>query len=519
MKPHILLMTVLGLLATHEASAGVPAWCGSDKYEANNEDLNQLSSSKDPRDLVPTIVNILCTQNPDIEPHRKEVEAARQAWGKKLGMRDVDWADAVAWFRDTSHVFKADLSTKDLAKLTPIDQYEAIGNAFGTGSDSDPLYGADVLEQHLTDTGRMAFIDWCLKNDSVTRADGNITKWALCWPDIEKFDVTKIYAEIATDTVHDGVAKMWLRFHAHDVPAAIKDIANQKAALIKKDDTFKKVFETAAAARVDWTKTLGANAKLLELALAMDAGAIFHSRKLLDGCEPRTEAALAEAISTIPAKSFGGMHDGRDISFKGFAESAAPLLVNTPVVNVAGIAYAECHQTTSTSDYLRTFLQYVPGSRGPRSAALGVVMGATFTFDDLNASKLQFPQFGSRPYGRSGGAPFSSGGVVKSVKKDKDSLVVALEKTTMKQQDCVKEHRTNHVARIRTDGSLDYELICDKFEMVTHDTTGPDVHIRPVFEKLLKKGVLFTAYQGDVLAVWPSKTTNLPSVVLGGAVK
>ena len=135
-------------------------------------------------------------------------------------------------------------------------------------------------------------------------------------------------------------------------------------------------------------------------------------------------------------------------------------------------------------------------------------MSATFTLDDLNASKPQFPQYGSRPYGRGGGSPFSSGGVVKSVKKDKDSLIVALEKTTMKQQDCVEEHRTNPVARIRTDGSLDYELICDKFEVVPHDTTGPDVHIRPVFEKLLKQGVLFTAYQSDVIAVWPSKTAT-----------
>jgi hypothetical protein len=316
---------------------------------------------------------------------------------------------------------------------------------------------------------------------------------------------------------------MFLRFHVLDLPAVLKTVSERKAALIKKDDVYQKVFDVAAQARLDWAKGVGANAKLLALALKMDGGALFHSRKLLDGCQAETEEALAAAISTIPAKSFVGMHDDRQMSKKGFAESAGPLLVNVPAVNVAGIAYAECHPKTASSDYLQAFLQNVPGARGPRNFALGAVMGETFTFDDMNAGKMQFPGFSSRPYSRSGGTIMSAGGVVKAVKPEKDFLLVSLEKTTMKQEDCVKEHHSNHVSRIRSDGAIEYEMICDKTAIVTHDTTWTDFHINPAQAKLLKPGVLFSAlHYGDmfdVIAIWPNKSAQTPSNVLGGAIK
>jgi hypothetical protein len=511
----------LASVASPLAWAGTPPWCGSGKFDANSEDVRTISTSKDVHELVPAIANALCTTNPDLDPHRGEIEAARQAVGPKLGMADADWADAAAWAKTNDRSSKAALSTKDLAQLTPLDQYEAISKGFD--GIADALYATDVLDQHLTATGRMAFVDWCIKNDSVARADGDASKWAVCWPDVEKFDASKIFAEVKADSAHDGVAKMWVRFHAYDLPAAIKEVADRKAALVKKDDVYQKVFDVAAKARGEWAKGVGLNAKLLALALAMDAGAFFRSRKLLDGCDAKTAEALAAAVATIPGKAFIGMHDDREMSKKGFAESVAPLLVNTPVVNVAAVAYAECHPKTATSDYLRAFLQNVPGSRGPRNSALAALMGETFVFDDMNAGKMQFPQFDGRPYTRSGGSIMSSGGVVKSVKADKTSLTVSLEKTTMKQEDCVKEHHSNHISRLRSDGVIEYEMICDKTAIVTHDTTWTDFHINPDQTKLLKPGVVFSAlYLGglaDVIAIWPNKAAKTPSLVLGGAIK
>ncbi len=121
-------------------------------------------------------------------------------------MEDGDWADAAAWVKTTNRSPNPPLSTKDLTQLTPLDQYQAISKGFDGVADA--LYATDVLEQHLSETGRLAFVDWCLQNDSVARADGDVSKWAVCWPDVEKIDAAKIFAEIRADHAHDGVAKM-----------------------------------------------------------------------------------------------------------------------------------------------------------------------------------------------------------------------------------------------------------------------------------------------------------------------
>ncbi len=519
------IATAAILISTISASAtagGLPAWCGTDKMNANSEDLRELTTSKDPADLVKTIARTLCSPDPDIDPHRGEIEQARQAWGKKLGLADGDWADVVAWIKEGDGTFKADRSTKLAAQLTPIDQFSAVASGFGdTFHGTDQIYAADILDASLSATGRMAFIDWCLKNDSVSREDGDMTKWAVCWPDVEKFDLQKVLAEVKADSAHTGNAKMWLRLHALGMAATIKDIAAQKAKLIKKDDTWQKVFDIAAKARGDWAKTVGGDKKLLDLASEMDSAAFAHSRKLLDGCEPKTDAALAAAVATVPSKAYAGMHDDREMSKPGFAESAGPMLVNVPAVYIAATAWAECHPKSPTADYLSEYLQRLPGYRGPRSAALGAIMGAEpdLKFDDVNAGKLGYPSWHGRPAERNGGAIMSAGGVVKSVKKGKDHLTVALQKTAMVQEDCVKEHRSNHVSRIRSDGAIEYELICDKTAMVKHDTTWTDFQINLQFEKVLKPGVVFSQVDGDVVAIWPNKSAKTPSWVLGASIK
>ena len=528
MKHAVTITTIfVASLAASTASAGVPAWCGAGTFNANSSELRTLDTSKDVEAIIPALASALCTPSAEMEAHRSELEQARQAWGKKLGMSDADWADVPVWTRaNLGNFFVGDVSTKDLAALTPIDQYAGIYQHFGDlySKPADHLYAADMLDQHMTETGRMAFIDWCLDDENVARDDGSVAKWAVCWPDIEKFDLAKIYAEISADKAHDGASKMWLRFHAHALVHMIAKVTEQKAAFIKKDDTWAKVFDAAAKARGEWTKVVGGNTKLLELVLAMDSAALGHSRKLLEGCEAKTSEALATAVSTIPAKSFAGWHDDREMVKPGFAQSAGPLLVNTPVVNLAAVAYAECFGKKSPrADYLSNYLQNVPGARGPRNYALGVLMGATFTFDDTNNKGMEYPQWGGRPYGRSGGAIGSSGGVVKSVKKDATSLLVILEKTSVKQDDCVKEHRSNHMARISNEGKIEYELICDKWSTVTHDTTWTDFHVNVADEKLLKPGVMFSTVfvdaVGDVVATWPNKTAKMPSMVLGGVVK
>jgi hypothetical protein len=507
------------------ASAGSPAWCGNAKLDANSSDVRNLSA-KDPTQVVEAIVTVLCSGSAEVDAHRGQAESARTAWSKKLGMKDADWADAVTYAADKHHDLGTDLSAKGLAALTPIDQYVAIRNGFrdaNSATISDELYATDALGAHLTEVGRLAYVESCLKNDSVARADGDVVKWAICQPDIDALDAAKLADQLRADTAHDGTARMLLRFKALELPDALADYNERKAKVFKKDDVYKKIFEVALKARAEWAQGIGANARLLQLVEDADSGALFHSRKLLEGCEARTAEALAAAVSTIPAKSFAAMHDLRDDPFKGFAAAAGPLLVNTPAVNLAATAFAECTPETATGDFLAAFLQEVPGVRGPRSAALGAVLGETFTFDDTSAKKLEYPAFKARPYRRSGGAINSAGGVVKSVKPDKDALAIDLEKTSVVQEDCVQSHRTHRLSRIRPDGTLEYESICDKTAMVKHDTTWTNFKVSTAHAKQLTRGVVFSAVQhgklGDVIAIWPSKAAKTPSMVLGATLR
>jgi hypothetical protein len=525
---NLTLILAIASFSAQAAAANPPSWCKGTTFD--DDEVAEMSSN-DPSVALAAIVKTECTSNQDVAAHRAEADKARDKLGGKLHMNDADWADAVAYAGDSDRAFKADFSTKMLAQATPIDQFKAIHDEFQGVDDgrespiSDALYVADALDGRLSEVGRLAFLDWCVKDES-TRPEDDAVKWAICQPDADKLDTAKLAVELRGDTAHDGLARSWLRVRALKMSDDLKSATAARDKLFKKDDTYKKIFDVAQKARADWAKGAGSDGKLLELVLAMDSAAFFHSRKQFDGCEAKTRAALEKAVSTIPAKSFRAMHDVRDDPYKGFANGAAPLLANTPAVDLAAIAFVACQKKSPTADFLAAAIARVPGVRGPRSAALGAVMGATFKFDDMNADGLRYVDFSNRPYARSGATVGSAGGVVRALKPGKDALTVAIEKTFVMQEDCVKEHASNHVARVIISGNrwnVEREMICDKTAMVKHDMTWADFEVDPSQQKLLKPGVMFSAVYGvkvsDVLAVWPSNSATLPSLVLGAPVR
>lgn len=524
-------LLVAAMLAPQVAWAGPSAWC-KQKTEASEYDLPKLKSHDMANDaMIELIGELSCSPDSGVEAHRRDVDAARAEWSKKLGMSDADWADVAPFAEARQGEFlKADFSVKGFDKMTPIDQYKAIRESFqdSSGDVTDALYVADVLDARLSETGRMAFIRWCLE-DSTGGVHDNVVRWAICQPDIDKFDANKIFAEVKSDTAHGGAARMWLRIKAYEVAGDLKEYAKKKAAALKQDGEYAKVFDTAVKARAEWAKTVGSNSKLLEVALGVDSGVLFHSRKLLDGCEQKTQDMLAAEIAKLPAGTFQGMMDVRDDPYAGFAGKAGPKLVANPSIHLAASAFLMCEPKNPSADFLGGFLEWLPGARGPRSFAIGEIAtaSASFKFDDTSAGKLAFPQFNERPYMRSGGKPDSAGGTVKSVKKDKDVLVVSLEKTFVNGEICSKSHRGRAdriVIETATSARVEYESICDKWEPHKFDTTWSDFKIDPKFEKLLKPGVVFSSTYGggekaDVIAIWPSKTAKTPSWVLGATLK
>jgi hypothetical protein len=517
MKTYLILCaSVLAWLA-RPAHAGAPAWCNGATFDVSAYDLTELSDKHDLDTTLDMIAKASCSTSDAVEAHRAEIDAARAAWGKKVGMADDDWAEVIASMKDGGDFHNADFSGTTLATLTPIDQYKVIAQGFEQVA-VDPFYFADALDGQLTATGRLAFVRFCLDKGMRTGGDErDAAKWAVCQADIDKLDVAAVYGELHADP-HGGAAKFSIRVIAADTADMLGDYAAKKAALVKKDGEYGRAFDIAAKARTEWAAKIGTNTTLLALVTSMDSATVFHSRKQFDGCEAKTADALASAASAIPAKAFTGMHDNRDDPTQSFAVKAKNVLATSPAVTLAAIAYAECQPKTGLGNYAANLLNGVPTARGPRDYALAALMATDFKFDDTNVHGLDFPKLGQRPYPY-GQVPMSYGGTVKSVKPDKGELVVALEKTSERVEDCVKEHE-GHVVRIREDGSLEREIICDKTAMVTRDTSyAADFRVSMAGQKWLKPGVRFSSTDGDVVAIWPSKSAALPSMVLGGVVK
>jgi hypothetical protein len=520
-----------GVMAS-TATAGPAAWCKGNT-DVRDSDLHDLTSN-DPRTVLIMLAKTACSTSPAVEQQRAAIDQARAAWGSKYGLAGGDWADMIALSDKGTETLKIDYSAKTLADLTPIDQFRAISEGFidkNARQLSDALYLADAFGSQLSQTGRFALLkSYCLKDDT-NNDDGPFARWAVCQDDFDKFDIAKLYEELRADTAHDAAMKMQLRLEVHEIPGRIAAVVAKEPSFFKKDGEYKRAFDVTAAARADWAKGPGTNKDLLDLVQAMDSASYFHSRKLTEGCEAKTAAALARAVSTIPAKAFATAHDTRDDPFHGFGYKAAPVIANSPVTYLAAMAYFVCQPESGTGVYLAGALNAVPGTRGPRTSALSALMGVEFKFDDTNKKGLDFPLDKGRPSSIQNGALMSAGGVVKSLKpakgkrgamKGKDITEVMLEKTLIKQEDCVQEHRGNHVARIEN-GQVTYESICDKTAIVTHDHTWANFTVNSAHAKWLTPGVVFSANYGieggDVLVIWPSKNATVPSMVLGGTVK
>jgi hypothetical protein len=514
------------VLAPQSAAAGVPAWCKDAAFGSEGYDLRDLSG-RDPSDVIITFAKASCAPTPEARAGAAEIEKARQAWSKKLHMIDADWADAVAYAKVDGRADKLTYSTKDLAAFTPLDQYKALTDGFdrsgGNGPFTEPFYIADALESRLSEAGRYGFIEECLKlGDRSVTSIPSVT-WALCQVDIERFDPVKLSEQLRGDTAHGGELRMAMRLRVLDLPARLKEQAAKVQQLLAKDEAYKKVFAVVAKARTEWAAGLGADTKLLALALALDGATFSQSRKAFEGCEDKTTAALTAEISKVPARTFAGMKDIRDDPYKGFAAGAGPALVKIPAVALAAVPFILCHVKSGTAEMLAAYLQETPGYRGPRTAAIAKVMLEKIALDDLN-ERIEYPPFDARPYTRSHGTIGSAGGVIAKVQATGDVITVDLEKLLIKRVECIQSHTTKRISRITADGKVEYEEICDKTGVVTHDGTWGAFKIKKAFAPLLKKGVMFSSIGGqdtgaDIIAIWPNKKAELPSLVLGAAVK
>lgn len=528
MQVRVTLLVVGLVVAQYSiASAGMPAWCKGEDFKGRS--FTVLRRGESYESTIRDVVEAACTSDPAVEPMREATEKLRLEVGKELVMNDADWSDAVLYVkeRDKSGE-RIKISTTNLSALTPIDQYVVLKAGFNeAGIDSsDAFYRADAIDDKLTETGRLGFLESCLDiPGGPGRDDRKVIDWAVCAEDAQKLDLKKLAEEVRSDTAHEARERMRIHLRIPGIMQGLAKVAQARDALFKADEAYKAVFEVAQKGRDEWRKTVGTHTELLALVQSTESAHWFHSRKQFAGCEEKTQKALADAASKIPAKLLKNLFDERYDPFHGFAQKAAPILVDQAEFNLAATAYALCQPQTGIGQYLGGALYATPGLRGPRTAALTAIFHQVFVLDDTTLKQVETPRVGPRPY--KAGSSSSLGGVLKSFSpagaERKGKKIANLQQTLIKQEECVKSHSTGRIARVTSNGDVQYEQVCDKVAVVTHDHTWDPFAVSERSAQWVKPGQLFSTVgangEMEVIAVWSSKTAKQPSLLLGGVLK
>src|SRR5262249_55128690 len=146
-------------------------------------------------------------------------------------------------------------------------------------------------------------------------------------------------------------------------------------------------------------------------------------------------------------------------------------------------------------------MQYWPGFRGPRTTAESAILQAGITLDDRDA-KLDFPHK-SRPFS-TGSRTLSGGGagVVVKLTPSGKTTTVEFKKIMVRQVQCAESRQTNRVVQIRSDGQLQYEVVCIRNETVTVNKADDPVKVNPKYLEGVQPGMYLSATEDVVVATW-----------------
>ena len=513
-KRSFALATLIVVGSVGSASAGIPAWCkveGKDKLD--HYGLDKLYSNTDARYALRTIVGATCFPDSDTESQAKQIEATRQAWGKKLDMLEADWADAFEWAYESNSY--RDIQPKQDKRawtdFSPIDQYAELLMQI-----EDHAYDMDAWGAKVTETGRFAYILRCIGPGASYEHDpARAVTWAMCAADIAAFDRKKLAAEVRADTRHNGSERMLVRLALWEATPAFATHAADVKAVIAKDPGYEKMFAIAETTARSWT----ADPAVLALATKMDDARITDSRRATEGCVGATWAAWSGVIKKLPAKLLAPV-----VSEPGYRQTEVALLgvLGTPDGYLAALAVVQCARLTETADTLGAILgslmQRWPGQRGPRNAVQTALMTSGIKLDDRKA-EIEYPSV-SRDW--MGGITSISVGVTGSVAKLEAAgaeTTITFAKEKVVQTVCVKGHETNRMIQIRSDGGIVYEYVCDQQKTETiYVPPSPPLEVRSRFAQGLKAGMIVRV-DGDTASFAFAKGTTTLVLFTGVALK
>ncbi len=523
------------------ALAAPPAWCKSipknDRY-----DLADMSKGLDDlAEVIVTFAYATCSPTPEADANKDQIAKARAAWSKKLMMTEDDWADVgefseLAASQRRYDNISVNTNGQDMGigsalkrpwtSFDAVDQWAIISRGAGASGDFtlDDNYFVDSLGPNLTETGRAAYIRFCIHIN-------NPVQWAMCQADIDRLDLAKLATELRALKSYTGAPKMWIRVQVQQLKAALVKHAATVKALVAKDAGYQRLFDVGKTVNADWATRYTKDAALVALAQEMDDARATNSRKAFAGCQDKTWNAFKIAMATVPAKSFEGMVDD-PMKNKRFVKDAMGPLVATPNVYLAAVAMVTCNtkglekdgRADALIEHLSDAMNRWPGFRGPRTGTESIIMTAGVELDDRDAG-LDYPGV-ERSFGGGHGegkyineGKYGGDGTIASVKKSGTTAVITFKKQLVKQEQCASSRTSNKISMIRSDGVLVYQSSCTSWETVTVDKSSDPQTVYAKYVDGLKPGMRVDVVGDIVAGAWASPKAKLPSFMFGVAVK
>lgn len=512
-KTTIILTALCGLAAHISTAAAAPAWCkGGD--EKPSYDMKSLFSETDADRALLQLVAASCYGEADVAQMGKQLGATREAWNKKLGMVEADWADVSEWAHLPRHLRgdpKIEIKDRQAAwsAYSPLDQYGALIHETDA---VDVAYHADAFGPKLTQLGRLGYVAHCVGSHSIDPA----VFWASCATDAAALDLAKISAEIRADTTHGAGDRMAARITAYETLAKLPKLQADIKALKAKDPSYATMFSLGETAHAQWSKT---NAAAIALADALDDARSSGSRKASAGCTEKAWDGWKAAVSALGAKRLGTILQTPE---KQYVPQLLAMLVAEPNGYLAALNLNVCAKLEDKEDLLSRAIGNSigrwPGFRGPRTATQTAILTAGLKLDKRDAA-IEFPQV-SRDWISGDGMVGNYGfGVIESVKIEGERATITFKKEKVTQNRCTKGHYTNRISQIMSDGTVVYYYVCDVEITETIEVApSPPMRVAARYAAGMKPGMT-TAISDEVPAVSYLKGKSVPAVVVGVEVK
>lgn len=345
----------------------------------------------------------------------------------------------------------------------------------------DLVYWADKPE--ISELHRAVIVDSCLGRS------GEHSNFALCGWDMLNMNRKRLDQQLAETGWPEYGRVVAVEFFGQ-TQARSEALLAEMRKKAEKDEGYAAILEAPKAGHHAWMASYKSNKAAFQAAWAMEQIASDLNRKKAEGCGAKLRPLFQKHIlTTVKGKTF-----------KDVAEAQKAILdeVGYPLAT----SLVMCDAMESRFQAANQGYNFVKGARvtrGPRYAAHSAVL------DAYNAVVEDRPRFKLGNAGSLGGMPSSNlaykfyeltfnklsfgkaAGEIKSIKTKGDVAHIDFEKVKYKDWENYGCKRTRRVARIHSDGSIEYEMNC-KTRTVTRTSKEEPVTVPVEFASGLKRG-------------------------------